>query len=384
MTRVVMLLANAFRPDPRVALEAKSLAGANYQVTVICWDRESHYAPHERINGFQIERIQNVQTSYGAGGKQIFHTPRFWRHAASRALTLSPHVIHCHDLDTLPAGWWIKRHTNARLIYDAHEDYPALMSLYLAGPMVKALTWLERRLIDRVDCTITASTLFAEKLSAQGIAPVVTIGNYHPLSRFDKVSSDDIKEARSSLGLEADDLIIAYIGGFSRNRLLLPLIEAAEKLPDVHFLLWGDGHQRSMVEIAAAKTSNVRYPGWLPADLVPVYMKMADIIYYCLKPDYPGAKYNAPNTLSQAMAAGCPVIANNVGDLGRIVHKTGCGLLLPAVTSDQIVKAVEKLRDKTVRNRLGKLGRLSAEADYNWNAEGRKLEMVYEKLIQGK
>lgn len=382
MTRVVMLLSNAYRPDPRVEREAKRLADADYEVTVICWDREGRYKRHERFRGYQIERIQSVSTSYGAGFLQIFRLPRFWLKAAKRAITYSPHVVHCHDLDTLPAGWWIKRQTNAKLIYDAHEDYPAMMSLYLAKPIVKALSRLEKRLVGRVDYTITASTLFAEKLSALGARPVLTIGNYQSLNRFDAVSPDDIRAARRRLGLGTKDLMISYIGGFSRNRLLLPLIQAAEKLPDVQILLWGDGHQRATVEDAATRVSNVRYQGWLPADWVPVYMKMTDIVYYCIKPDYPGAVYNAPNTLSQAMAAGRPIIANNVGDLGRIVHQTGCGLLLPEVTADHIVGAVEKLRDETLRSRMGALGRSSAEAEYNWHSEGRKLEMVYETLIQ--
>jgi glycosyltransferase involved in cell wall biosynthesis len=45
--RVVMLLSNAFRPDPRVLKEARSLAGAGYEVTVIAWDREGAYPPEE-------------------------------------------------------------------------------------------------------------------------------------------------------------------------------------------------------------------------------------------------------------------------------------------------------------------------------------------------
>ena len=40
--RVAMLLSNAFRPDPRVLKEARSLAQAGYDLTVIAWDREGN------------------------------------------------------------------------------------------------------------------------------------------------------------------------------------------------------------------------------------------------------------------------------------------------------------------------------------------------------
>ncbi|HEC33775.1 MAG TPA: glycosyltransferase, partial [Chloroflexi bacterium] len=256
----------------------------------------------------------------------------------------------------------------------------ALMSLYLPRLMVRALSWLERHLLGRVDYTITASTVFADKLRAQGIAPVVTIGNYQSLAPFDAVSQSDVAAARDRLGLKPDDFVVAYIGGFSRNRQLLPLIEAAREMPGVQVLLWGDGHQRAAVEAAVAQAPNVRYLGWLPSDQMPLHTHLADVIYYCLVPDYPGAVYNAPNTLSNAMAAGRPIIANDVGDLGRIVRETGCGVLVPAVTPEEIREAVETLRDPAVRRRLGEAGRAAAEARYNWAAAEQQLNEVYVQL----
>ncbi len=375
-----MLLSNAFRPDPRVAREAQGLTQAGHKVTVVCWDRQAEFAPHDTEDGYQVRRIRDVRSTYGAGARQILHTPRFWRAAAQEILPLAPAVIHCHDLDTLPAGWWLKARTGAKLVYDAHEDYPAMMSLYLPQPLVKMLSWLERRLLHRVDYTITASTVFADKLRAGGFGPVVTIGNYQPLAPFDSVRQDDVKVVRHDLGLAPDQLVVAYIGGFSRNRQLLPLIEAARELPEVEFLLWGDGHQRAAMEEAVHNTSNARYLGWLPPDRVPLYTSMADVIYYCLLSDYPGAIYNAPNTLSNAMTAGRPIIANDVGDLGRIVRQTGCGLLLPEVTPKAIHNAIERLKDPAVRQRMGEAGRAAAETEYNWAVASQKLKRIYTDL----
>jgi len=389
LKHVVMLLSNPFRPDPRVAGEAEALARAGYRVTILCWDRAGELPPAESVNGYRVERVQTVRTVYGAGARQILHTPRFWRTAAARARELRPDVLHCHDLDTLPIGWRLKKQTRARLVYDAHEDYPAMMTLYLPTPMVTALSWLERRLVRRVDYVITASTVFADKLRARGVTPVVTIGNYHDLAPFDIVGADDpsgrasgrsLAAARAALGLPPDDLVVTYIGGFSHNRELLPLIEAARNLPGVQALLWGDGHQRATVEAAAAQIPNVQYLGWLPAAQVPLYMRMADVIYYCLRADYPGAVYNAPNTLAQAMAAGRPIIANDVGDLGRIVRETGCGFLLPEVTPDAIREALEALRDPALRRQMGEAGRTAAETHYNSTTSAEHLQQVYAQI----
>jgi glycosyltransferase involved in cell wall biosynthesis len=378
--RISMLLSNPFRPDQRVEKEAKSLSHAGHAVTIVCWDRRQQFEPLSESSGFRVERIQDVPTVYGAGAKQLLHTPRFWRSAVRRVRAQPPDVVHCHDLDTLPAGWWIKRTTGCRLVYDAHEDYPAMMSLYLPGLMNTALSWLERLLLRNVDHTITASTVLADKLRARGIDHVTTIGNFHNLSSYDQISSSDIQSLRARLGISQNDLVVTYIGGFSLNRQLLPLIEAADGMDGVQAFIWGDGHQRQAVEQAAANSDNVRYAGWLASEFVPLHTQMSDVIYYCLREDYPGAAYNAPNTLGHAMAAGRPILANEVGDLGRIVRQTGCGLLLKSVTPTEIRAALETLRDPNLRQQMGKAGRQAAETEYNEAHGDKLLRDIYHRL----
>ena len=57
-----MLLSNEFRPDPRVAREAEALARTGHQVTVVAWDRQGRLSPHEEVDGYQVERVQNVRS----------------------------------------------------------------------------------------------------------------------------------------------------------------------------------------------------------------------------------------------------------------------------------------------------------------------------------
>ncbi len=382
MTHILMLLSNAFRPDPRVAREAAALLALGYRVTILCWDRKSEFPERDTFEGADIIRVKNIVTIYGAGARQLLYTPRFWGEAIRIGRTLHPDAIHCHDLDTLYAGIQLKKHFGCPLVYDAHEDYPALMTLYLPRFMIPWLSWLESRLLKQVDATITASSVFADKLRARGIESVTTIGNYQSLEPYDAVTDAEVAAERARLGLKPDDFVAAYIGGFTRNRQLLPLIEAARQLPDVQVLLWGDGHQKDAIQAAVATVANARYLGWLPAAQVPLCTRLADIIFYCLRPDYPGAIYNAPNTLSNAMAAARPIIANDVGDLGRIVAQSGCGLLLPEVTPEAICQAISALRDPAARKKLGQAGRAAAETTYNWAAAGQSLREIYEKLIR--
>ena len=326
MTRVLMLLSNPYRPDPRVKREMEALATSGYQVSLVCWDRQGELPVRETNGGIEVQRLQGVRSSYGLGWRQFFYLPRFWSQAVRGGEMLQPDIVHCHDLDTLAAGMRLKRRLGCRLVYDAHEDYPSLMSLYLPGPLIPLLRSYENRLLRGVDAVITASTVLAEKMRLRTPAPVQVIGNYPRLAEYAAVTPADAAGWRNQLGLQKDEKLAAYIGGFSRNRLLLPFIEASRELPGWQVRLWGDGHQRPAVEQALQGSRNIRYLGWAPPEQVPLYTCSADVLYYCLKPDYPGAIYNAPNSLANAMLAGRPLIANDVGDLGRIVRETGCGL----------------------------------------------------------
>jgi glycosyltransferase involved in cell wall biosynthesis len=383
MPNIVMLLSNAFRPDPRVLKEANSLAAAGYSMTVICWDRLGELPTEDTLeSGVRIQRIHKVRTVYGAGARQILYTPRFWNAAIRKALPLKPDLVHCHDLDTLYAGWQIKKKLGCKLLFDAHEDYPALMSLYLPGVFIRLLNMFEHRMLKHVDATAAASTVFMDKVKAAGFTPVAHIPNVQYLAPFRAVSQEEIIQARRELGLTPEAYVISYIGGFTRNRLLLPLVESMRSLPEVTLLLFGDGHQRLAIEESIKGMANVKYLGWLPSNQVPLYSRLSDVVYYCLRPDYPGAIYNSPNTLSNAMAAGRPVIANDVGDLGRMVRKTGCGILLDEVTPQTIREAILKLSDPNLRTRLGKAGRQAAESEFNWSTAENHLLELYRLLLK--
>ena len=70
-SKVLMLLTNAFDPDPRVHQEAVSLVNAGYDVTILGWDRDLKAVPKERIDGIHVERIFAVIISHRQGRKEL-------------------------------------------------------------------------------------------------------------------------------------------------------------------------------------------------------------------------------------------------------------------------------------------------------------------------
>jgi glycosyltransferase involved in cell wall biosynthesis len=379
MSHIAMLLSNAYRPDPRVTREARTLVQARHVVDLYCWDRLGELPENETLEGMRIHRYQAVRSSYGAGWRQLFRLPRFWGWAQEQITRQQPEIVHCHDLDTLYAGVALKRRLHCKLVYDAHEHYPALMTLYLPAALARLLVYWEQALLKNADHIISASSVLADEYRRKTSAPVTVIGNAPSLSDFNENSQHTILQTRSQLGLEAA-LGVFYIGGFTNNRALLPLIDALDGLDGWQLHLWGDGHQRAAVEQAISGLDNTHYHGWAEAAALPGLFSAADVIYYCLRSDYPGAQYNAPNTLAYAMASSRPLIANMVGDLGRVVTESDCGILLHEVSPATIRQALQELSDPLTRQKLGANGRRAAESRYNWERLAQTLLDLYASL----
>lgn len=98
MRRILMLLTNAFDPDPRVYQEARALVEYDYEVTVLCWDRDYKKPEKEIVDGINVERIF-IKSTHGRGATQLVFLSLFWLKAYLRVCFKKFHYVHCHDFD---------------------------------------------------------------------------------------------------------------------------------------------------------------------------------------------------------------------------------------------------------------------------------------------
>jgi len=108
LNKVVMLLSNPFVSDPHVYAEALALSENGYDVTVVAWDRTCAHPETEDRGGIHIRRVR-VRATFGQGTRQLLPFLAFWRQAISALSQMKVDVVHCHDLDTLFAGWVVAR-----------------------------------------------------------------------------------------------------------------------------------------------------------------------------------------------------------------------------------------------------------------------------------
>ena len=98
----------------------------------------------------------------------------------------------------------------------------------------------------------------------------------------------------------------------------------------------------------------VRFPGAVMREDVPRYFAMADIFVVPSIRHESGAVDGLPVVVPEAMAAGLPVIASNVGGIPVLVQNGETGVLVPERNAEVLGSAIESLLwNKPLRTNLG-------------------------------
>jgi glycosyltransferase involved in cell wall biosynthesis len=366
--KITMLLSNGFNPDPRVAAEALALAKAGHAVTIFAWDRLGSLPEEEDYQGVQVRRCR-IRSGYSKGPLQIFNFIKFWG-AARRFLQANPpQAIHCHDLDTLQAGITMGRRLKVPVIFDAHECYPEMVAHLFPGPMVGLIRRLEKRLVPQAAVVITVGSVLAAYFLRMGARKVSIVGNYKSLAGEEPPATP----ARSSLK-------IIYIGGLNRDRLLAPAIRAVAGTPEFDLTIVGNGPEQAVLEELAGKAANIRFTGFLPQDEACDLLTKSHLLYYAIDSSYPNNRFSAPNSLFMALAAGRPVICNDMGEIAAIVRAEKAGTVLPDLEPVTIRQALKAYFDKELWKAQSEAAFTAARERYNWDRAAVELVRVYREL----
>jgi len=374
-----MLLTNAFDPDPRVYQEAKVLIEKGYKVSILCWDRDPKAPFQENIDGIYVERIY-VKSTHGRGSTQIIFLLLFWIKALIKALSKKIDITYCHDFDTLPLGYTISRLKKTKLVYDAHESYVDMLANNVSPLIKKIISVAENYLLKKVDLTITVGDILKESLIKKGALQVMVVGNWKQLTDF-QFSAKVLEEEKTKLGIPKDALVISYIAHLNPERKIEPLLRSIENEEDVFLVVGGRGPIEKIVRNSAQKHKNIIFLGFVHPLKVPFYVALSDVVYYGFDKNNPNAQYSAPNKLFEALAAGKAIITGDFGEIGHIVKKYNCGLILKDYSIEEIKNAINILKNKNYLIEIQNNSLKIAEKKYNWQMAKENLIKAIDKLL---
>jgi len=375
--KILMILSKEFTIDPRVYKEAKSLIDAGHQVTVLMWDRKGESEKESKIEGIRVLRFRNT-FSMNILPNDILRNPIWWRNAYTKGLKLFKNgfyfdVVHCHDLDTLQIGIWLKKKLKVKLIYDAHEIFGYMIENSVPKIVSKYSFRMEKRLLKYVDYIITVNEPLHDYFKSISDKPVSIVMNCNKLIIKEYVPTNN------------KIFIISYIGVLSSNRFFPQIIDKLAEIKDIKFVIAGRLENLDIykqVEKSAIKYCNVTFLGTIPVNkVIPLTME-SDCVLCPLDPSFKSHKVALANKQFDAMVCGKPIICTKGTYPGNLTEKLNCGLIVD-YNLDAIKEAVVKLKDNpTLCEEFGRNGLEAAKKKYNWDIQKHIFLQLYKNLNQ--
>ena len=188
---------------------------------------------------------------------------------------------------------------------------------------------------------------------------------------------------REELGIPLGAPLLVTVAILRRGKgigdLISAMPEILESIPDARTVIVGDGDQRVALERLAGEVGvaeRVIFAG--SRDDVGALLAASDVFVLPTHVDL------LPTVVAEAMAAGLPVVASDVGGLGDMVDDDVTGILYPAGDIEALSRAcVELLADPRRRENLGRSGRLVAEEKFDIRKHVEALQRLYLGLRSG-
>jgi glycosyltransferase involved in cell wall biosynthesis len=189
--------------------------------------------------------------------------------------------------------------------------------------------WLTRRVLRRADFTITVSGDLLRTARGMG-APVETSSAVLNGCDTDIFHPGNREDARFILGIPQDAEVIVYVGRLDMakglNELVTAVASLRHKRPKLHAWIVGDGPARqSLSETISAQVAS-SYLSVAPScstDKVAAWMAASDLV------TLPSYREGCPNVIVEALAAGRPVVATNVGGIPELMDERSGRLVAP-------------------------------------------------------
>lgn len=371
--KILMLLSNPFMVDPRVHNEAKALVDEGNEVAVVVWDRKGEYGQEDVVDGIRIVRIHNTGLMK-VMPNDLFRNPIWWRTAYKKGLELHKggfdfDTVHCHDLDTLQPGVWLKRKIGCKIVYDAHEIFGYMIEGNVPRVVSKQAFRMEKRLLRWADHVITVNKLFQEYFTSLTDKPITIVMNCKDLVYNEYAPPDN------------DMFTLIYIGLMTKGRFFPQVINLVNEIKGVRLIVGGKKEGiYDEVERVCAKYQEAEFVGTIPSSEILPRTRMADATFILIDPSNSNSRTTVFNKQFEAMVCGRPIILTKDTYAGRMTEELDCGLTV-AYNADAIKKAIEELRDNpSLREKLGRNAFRAAKERYNWEMEKRNLLKVYEEI----
>lgn len=354
-SRLAVFTRLASRPIPRVTRMMSVAQDLGYDTLFLAARRDEGLADTESYSGQTVQRIgPYFPLLNGRLALLYLRSVICYNFALVRELMArKPGLVHCSDIETMPAGVLYKWLSSARLIYNIHDN---LAQRY------NVPTWAQAVLsvVEGVAVRLSSTTLVPESFRRD------------TLPRWCRAKIAVVRNTPADPGVfppgEIDGPIRLFFGGWlDEGRGLRYLMELAARNPDIEVTFAGEGSPELIAEILA--TPRARYLGFVTHEEILAETARAHVVAAIYDPVRPINRYAASNKLAEALACGRPALVNSEMLITRMLADHDCLLMLPY--ADLSTDAAPLLR--SLKNEGGAVYRAKCaasrgayEAHYTW------------------
>lgn len=386
--RIAMIGPFGLKPKGTVAVRAlpmaKALAAKGHRVSVILppW---SH--PQDSGREWEEEGVQVCNVALPPRLPFLWHLIIAYR-LIRRALATGPQVVHCFK-PTAYAGlaamgiWLLKklRLTKARLVVDSDDwegrgGWSEVEGYTWAQRLLFA--WQERWNLTHCDAVTVASRALETIVWSLGVGPSRVF--YVP----NGATGGGQQANAPSPATHRPPTVLLYTRFFEYDleRVVDIFRRVLAEVPEARLLVVGKGlfgEEEELLALAkkAGLADRVVYAGWAEPDELPAHFAAADVAIY----PYDDTLINRAKCavkLVELMAAGLPVVADDVGQNGEYIQHGISGLLIPPGDREAFARSVVKLlRNESLRRRLGQEARRRIFEEFAWDKLIADVERAY-------
>jgi glycosyltransferase involved in cell wall biosynthesis len=241
----------------------------------------------------------------------------------------------------------------------------------------------ERRVLQAAALRVAVSEELAARVRASGGGATLVVPNAVDAAAF--AHAPERRDARRALGWPLDATTLGFVGGLRPWHGLEHAIEALVHVPDAGLAIAGEGELRPTLASRADElgvAERLRWLGALPHADVPRFLAALDV---ALIP-YPALRDFAfsPLKLYEYLAAGVPIVASDIGQVGRVLREAGCGVLVRPGDPAELAAGIRAVLRDPERNRARAAeARPRVLTEHSWDERARRLTMLFNERLTG-
>ena len=351
-------------------------AGALWRVEKTNWGSISRVQPFAGQTKSNLLRraVGFILFSYFVGLRALF-AGRFWRRVDG-VLAMSP------PLTLGLIGWHTKLFRGGKLVFNIQDVFPdaAVETGAISNQRVIAVaSWLERISYQRSDSVVLLSDDLANnvqrKLDQKFHKRIKVIPNFVDTQAI--VPTSRFTNYRRELGID-ESLVVMYAGNVGFSQSLELMIEAARMLPDVVFVINGEGAARKSLEAKAQNLKNVKFGDYQDASRLSEVLATGDLHVVPLRRGL--GSVSVPSKTYSILAAGRPICASIDSDteVPRILAAANAGVCVEPDNQEAFVSAITAMiSDRKSLEELGASGRKWVEGHASAQSVAQRYEALY-------